>query len=233
MRNIIKNTLTSDDTVREKLKPWRKRLREICSEGGTDVIEHLISEKIPIIDKYDEFVADKTDLSTITAEVEDDYADVKEQIKKIFDEYLSCMERMFQAHSKIEDKLTELDELEHEFMSLSCLDTDDGTKEFSALESSIQTFIQKKYEASTVAADYADFKKYYSRWKTLRSVVLQAHVAQDIQGGPYCSICTTERINTALTPCGHTYCNNCGQKQKSACFICRSAVKERLRIFFT
>lgn len=233
VRNIVKSTITSDDDLREPLKPWRKRLREICSNGNAVLLDTILSDKIPILDRYTEFVADKKDLSIEVSEPIEEYEELKSKNKKILDEYLTCLERMFELYAKIEDKITELEELEQEFVSLSCLEEDDGSTELSLLQTSIQAYIQKKYEASTVAEDYASFKQYYRRWKSLRSVILQAHVAQDVQGGPYCSICTTDRVNTALIPCGHTYCNNCGQKQKSACFICRTSVKERLRIFFT
>jgi len=232
MRNIIKTSMTSDDSIREQVKPWRKRLREICNDGGASLLENIGSDKLDIIEKYKEFVKDKAD-AAVEEGVVDEFTDLKVKNKLVLDEYLLCLEQMFQSYNKIEEKLTELEELEHEFIALSCLDEDDGTTEFTTLHSAIQEFIQKRYEKSTVAEDYMVFQKNYKRWKLLRGVVLQAHVAQDIQGGPYCSICTTERVNMVLNPCGHTYCNNCGQKQKSACFICRSAVKERLRIFFT
>ncbi len=233
MRNIIKTSMTGDDSIREQVKPWRKRLREICNEGGTSLLESIGSDKLDMVDKYKEFVQDKADVAVEEEEGSDEFAEIRLKNKQVLDEYLLCLEQMFQSYNKIEQKLSELEELEHEFIALSCLDEDDGTKEFSTLHSAIQEFIQKRYEKSTVAEDYMNFQKNYKRWKVLRGVVLQAHVAQDMLGGPYCSICTTEKVNTVLNPCGHTYCNNCGQKQKSACFICRSAVKERLRIFFT
>jgi len=233
MRNIIKTSMTSDDTIREQVKPWRKRLREICNDGGASLLENIGSDKLDTIEKYKEFVKDKVDTALEEEEGVDEFADLRVKNKQVLDEYLLCLEKMFQSYTKMEEKLSELEELEHEFIGLSFLDDDDGTKEFSRLHSAIQEFIQKRYEKSTVAEDYMNFQKNYKRWKVLRGVVLQAHVAQEIQGGPYCSICTSERVNMVLNPCGHTYCNNCGQKQKSACFICRSAVKERLRIFFT
>lgn len=232
-RNIIKSTLTNDDSIREQLKSWRKRLREICNDSSASLLEQIQSDKLSAVERYEEFTADKEKIQLVEETIVDTYEDLRIKNKKVLDEYLDSMEHMFESYRKIEDKIEELEELEKEFISLSCLDSDDGTKEYSTLLTSIQEYIQKKYESSQIAVDFCAFKKHYMIWKMLRSVVLQAHVAQDLLGGPYCSICTTDRVNTTLVPCGHTYCNNCGQKQKSACFICRTTVKERLRIFFT
>jgi hypothetical protein len=232
MRNIIQSTLTHDDLVREPLKPWRKRIRDLCSDLNTNILEAILNDTLPT--RYNEFISDKNETLTSTEpEVEEDYTQLCLDNKAVLDKYLLSMGQMFESYKKVEEKITELEELEHEFVALSFLDKDDGSTEFSKLQGAIQDFIQKRYQESKIADDFNEFKHHYKTWKTLRAVVLQAHIAQDIQGGPFCSICTSERINTTLIPCGHTYCNSCGQKQKSACFICRTTVKERLKIFFT
>lgn len=232
MRNIIKSTLTHDDTVREPLKPWRRRIRDLCNELNTSVLENILSNTVDA--RYIEFVEDKNVLSVKEKEEdEEDYTDLCLKNKKVLEDYLISMENMFESYKKVEDTITNLEELEHEFIGLSCLDEGDEAKETASLKNAIQAFIQKKYEDSKLTDEFNAFKLHYKNWKLLRSVILQAHVGQEINGGAYCSICTTERVNTALIPCGHTYCNNCGQKQKSACFICRTSVSGRLRIFFT
>lgn len=233
MRNIVKSTLQGDDELREPLKPWRKRLREICTRENAIILDTIASDNATAVDRYKTFVSDKEEIVNPTVTVEEDYEMLRLQNKKVLDSYLTCMDKMFTSYSKLEEKLSELEELEAEFGCLSCLEVEDRSAEGLQLQTSIQHYLQKKYADSTVAQDYKDFKDYYNQWRKLRGIILQAHVAHDLQGGPYCSICTNEKVNMALVPCGHTYCTNCGQKQKNTCFICRTTVKEKLRIFLT
>lgn len=46
-----------------------------------------------------------------------------------------------------------------------------------------------------------------------------------------CQICFENRINLILTPCGHTFCDNCFKSNNSVCFNCRKSVENRYKIY--
>jgi len=46
-----------------------------------------------------------------------------------------------------------------------------------------------------------------------------------------CQICFENRINLILTPCGHTFCDNCFKEQHTICFNCRKTVDKRYKIY--
>ena len=51
--------------------------------------------------------------------------------------------------------------------------------------------------------------------------------------GPHCTICMSGKpVTMTLTPCGHTFCEECCEKQKTACYICRNQIRDRVRIYF-
>lgn len=45
-----------------------------------------------------------------------------------------------------------------------------------------------------------------------------------------CKICFDKKVEIAIIPCGHTFCENCIFNSKS-CPMCRSDIKSKLKIF--
>ena len=46
-----------------------------------------------------------------------------------------------------------------------------------------------------------------------------------------CQICFENRINLVLTPCGHTFCNDCLTDNINQCFNCRKTIDSRFKIY--
>jgi len=227
--------LQHDDTARQDLKPWRRRIREVCSAAKSNYIEHLGKPLLewPACDRYIQFIDGRDTVSIVMREetLNIDLDDLRTKNKRVLDAYVDAMTKMFEAYDTLDTKITELEDLEQEFIDLSCIKDDDTSLEGKALQTSIESFMKHKYDTSNIALTYATFEAAYTNWRRYRDVVLQAHAMTDLSGS-ICSICTAEKLGVALVPCGHTYCNGCAQKQKKHCFICRADVKDRLRIFF-
>lgn len=45
-----------------------------------------------------------------------------------------------------------------------------------------------------------------------------------------CTICMDNKINTALIPCGHSFCPTCAHQMRT-CPTCRAPITQRLRLF--
>ena len=51
-----------------------------------------------------------------------------------------------------------------------------------------------------------------------------------------CPVCFDSEVNTALVPCGHTYCKGCSEADRSRyakCPQCRTQINARIKIFFS
>jgi uncharacterized coiled-coil DUF342 family protein len=51
-----------------------------------------------------------------------------------------------------------------------------------------------------------------------------------------CAVCFENEVNTALVPCGHTYCKGCSEADRSRyakCPQCRQQINARIKIFFS
>ena len=50
------------------------------------------------------------------------------------------------------------------------------------------------------------------------------------RGDPTCSVCMENRIDNALQPCGHTFCQACAHRVE-VCPTCRRTIKSRFKIY--
>ena len=56
-------------------------------------------------------------------------------------------------------------------------------------------------------------------------------IKHDINPDLLCPICFENRVNLVVTPCGHTFCAECLDNSPS-CFICRTIIQDKFKIFF-
>jgi hypothetical protein len=47
-----------------------------------------------------------------------------------------------------------------------------------------------------------------------------------------CTICFDNEVKICVTPCGHTFCEDCSKKLVQKCFVCNRIVKEKNKMFF-
>lgn len=159
-------------------------------------------------------------------------AGLRKQIVQLMDNYLATLNKVFQFHAALEHKITQMTRLKSQIEGMDFLDGD-ASEEAKELQVSALKFLQSKYRALGVGDDYIGFCKEYARFQAYRSVLGAVQAGSDMHGVPICSICATGTVVSALTPCGHVFCNTCTQKQRSQCYICRTTVKGTLRIYFS
>ena len=87
-------------------------------------------------------------------------------------------------------------------------------------------------EDNKIEENYKDLIQLYKKLFFLRESMQFFWIFESAQREPLCSICFQDPIQFALSPCGHTFCNNCCKKQMMQCYICRNSVKERIKLFF-
>jgi hypothetical protein len=248
--NVATN-VTEDE--RDFLRPWRRRLRDVIQKESDNLVAFLEkpaaewpvsvhhSELVRAMDtaglsgsvesRITPVVDNEMVLNEINSELDVPLDTVRTNIHKMMDNYLKTIASLFELNHRIEHKLQQLDTLKKKLDTLSGLD-DDGSEELRTLQESILQYIQSRYVALNIQDDYIAFVKDYTKFQAYRSVLLSTTGGANHHGNPLCSICTTERVTSALVPCGHVFCNNCSQKQRTQCYVCRTTVRDRLRIYF-
>lgn len=256
LTEVVSNLLTHHtceaaeaiEDERDFLRGWRRSFRNIVTVGKPALFEFLKADadlsgsvfldKICGVPPKSEWLRKNLrahyDISAVLAEVDSNLGipltDLRADLHTAMEYYSTVLNDLFLVDERLCKKINELCAAEAQIAGLNF---GAEAETASGLGDAFVRFMNWMYENKQIQEDYTQFCKLYARWNALRSVVLAQNVAmQESEGGPICSICTHERICMVLLPCGHTFCNSCGQKQRSHCYICRCTAKERHRIYF-
>lgn len=250
----VANNIVSDE--RDYLRPWRRRFRDILITKNEETLGFLEKPQLgwPAEKRHDQFfqtmrglpsnstwmsehVAPIINTEAILAAIETELGSgasiqsMRANIHIIMEKYQATIRRLFELNEVLETKITKIELLQKRLLALSDLDV--PTAETSQLNAAIYSYLEECYKKWGLEHDYVSFCTTFAEFTAYRSVLLPLQAASDTHGSPICSICTMERVTLALNPCGHVFCNSCGQKQRSQCYICRCTVSSRLRIYFS
>ena len=233
---------------RDFLRVWRRRFRDVVVDEKTRLFSFLnaadlsgtyflrsVAELPPSSTWYRTHICTPYNSSAAVSEVEavvgGRLEDVRASIHAAFTAYNGVLKELFEVEERLNAHVQKIMACESRLydVNLLCVDDPAGT----VLDAAIKEYVKALFEKYKIQDDYSRFCYLYTQWNALRSIVLGRHIAaSDAEGGPYCSICTTEKICMVLLPCGHTFCNNCGHKQRSQCYLCRTTIRDRTRIYF-
>lgn len=237
---------------------WRKRLRDFISQKNTDLLDFLsISvashptlgkgevlmrrfgnpQVTPSHPSVREFVLDVSG-DDVVKQISDaveavhgegglkDYAN---KTRLIYEQYQAAGDEVLRQNTSLKAKLEKLDRIQGK---LSALFEIDPNETYQPLMESTEAYLKKVFEESKIEEDYTALIAAYRRFAALRDVVLmsRALVAQETE--PICTICLQETVGFALTPCGHTFCSTCMRRQSGSCYICRTPIRDRVRLYF-
>jgi len=233
---------TCDDS---DLRKWRKKLQETLRNGNAELVAFLHNPSADLSKYLSSIVCSVGSLEgwlkrinkppVINAFCEATDVDIFESIVKKQQRYLNVVESLFAAHKLLNEKVFHLSRLHDRIDTLAQTDLslgDSAGKARSELLQSMLRYTEESYKECAIDKVYSEFLTLYSEFVELRKFLLGSFTVQNVNSIPICTICTQERVCSVLVPCGHTYCSDCSQKQRQICYICRSSVRERIRIYF-
>jgi hypothetical protein len=148
----------------------------------------------------------------------------------LYEMYKDAGEAAIAAQNALKLKLDKLDKVQGKLANLFEIDVND---KYEALMEANESYLKKVFEEAQIESDYKGLIEAYRKFITLRDVILTSKAFKSMESQPMCSICVEEPVSYTLTPCGHTFCQNCIKKHTSnSCFICRASVKDKVRLYF-
>jgi hypothetical protein len=72
----------------------------------------------------------------------------------------------------------------------------------------------------------SDAKDAYIRRKITKSTLHGCHIEKT------CPICMTEELVMFMVPCGHVICSTCSERVVDRCFVCRSEISSKNKLYF-
>jgi hypothetical protein len=127
---------------------------------------------------------------------------------------------------------TKLDKLDRIQGKLSGLFEIEPNELFEPLMQANEAYLSKIFKDTQIEDDYKALIAAYRRFIAIRDIVTTSRTVLLQESEPLCSICLDESVAFALNPCGHTFCQTCIRKQTGSCFICRTPIKDRLKLYF-
>lgn len=250
-RNLhdIAATLPDD---RQFLRSWRRQLQDCLTHQHSRLIRFLTTESESssdpevvrrcneILAKYSKptwnFASSVRDLVlssdtsdaavAIEAELGIAPAALRDLHKRAVRLYVAEATAVCAAEGRLEEKLKRLEAIHTRVNDLMFLEP---TAALEEMGEATRAYLDSIYDKIEIEPDYRALIEHYKRFAVLRSAVSVGQMRPTV---PTCTICMTKEVGHALTPCGHTYCDDCARQQMTACYICRVQIRDKLRLYF-
>ncbi len=157
--------------------------------------------------------------------------------KSLMDLYKTYGDELLHADSALTDVTKQLEGLQERSNFIMSL------RENEALEplyKSYMSYIETEAVNLSLEEKYQAVVAAYKRWNLTRillksirnSVVVTEAAADSERPAPTCAICITNEVSYVSIPCGHTLCPTCIGRMTHVCYICRTPIKQKLRLYF-
>jgi hypothetical protein len=248
-----------DKTVSPSPTPgnWKRRLREFMSEKNEDLVNVLrkpTTNQSPLqradgfLQKFgrQDFQANHPSLQYIfldasgtsympalEAEIKQigpsSPREILDQVRWVYDNYRQAGEECMKHENALRVKLDILDKTYQKIIGFCELPINEDSEK---LAESIEVYIKKLMEENTIEKDYKATVEAYRKFASFRELIQLFRFVELQDKEPLCSICLNESVAFVLTPCGHTLCGTCLKRQASLCYMCRTHVKDKVKIYF-
>ena len=241
---------------RQFLRHWRRQLQEciasqsgrlvrfLVDTSGADISGSEIARRCQdVLVKYSRpswsFTSSTRDLALSTSTV-DAMAELesllgvsptalREQQKRVIRIYMDSATALSAAESRLEEKLKRLETVVGRMNDLMFLEPTAALEDMAAPTRAYLDSVLDKVDLQT---DYTELVTAFKRFSVLKGLVsLQAF--QRTGAAPTCTICMVREVNQAVTPCGHTFCDECCRSQMTLCYICRVQIRDKIRLYFS
>jgi len=236
---------------------WRKRLREFMTTKNEDLVSFLKKplDKENGLVRADLFLAKfgRPDFNPTHASLQTMFLDASgqsgvgqieqdlkkvgpssskeliEQVRWLYDAYRLAGEECMKQETQLRLRLDVLDKTYQKVISISELPVNEESEKVGI---AVENYIKKLVEENRIEEQYTATVEAYRRFVALKETI-QTFRFVDLQDKePLCSICLTESVAFALTPCGHTFCGTCVKRQMHTCYMCRSSIRDRVKLYF-
>jgi len=171
--------------------------------------------------------------SFFTDDIGMDLVTFRDALKKVNAEYDTAYFNLFEADEELSKSIAKFTKVTKQIDNLLALDINDASLDvYGSFNKYMSVFfkdqkIKERFDAFVVAR---------KRFIVYRDIVLTCQRAIKRTDEPTecspCVICMENPVKTAFVPCGHTFCLQCSNKNLMTCYICRTKITSRLKLYF-
>jgi hypothetical protein len=244
------STIVPDE--RDFIRTWRRRIRDVMKNEHHRFLHFLVADThdLETVTRHNRLLRDLSDpflntnsewlrtntnpiinkdevLDRIDHDIAMPLESLRNGLRNVMSAYNTTLHELFDTEQRLDTKLKEIERVH---MWLKEMPEND-TEESSALQTRLFDYMKSVYEQQNIQRDYIQFCTLFARFTALRSIQMPLQ-SMDTTSSPMCTICTSEKVTYTVIPCGHTFCNSCCHKQRWNCYICRTTIRDRQRIYF-
>jgi len=250
--NEVQGASGSDE--RDWLRVWRKKIREPITRFNDVFFDFLIKDRegkdqesivkmkqlitrishnMPSSGRsYFPELGWDISMNTIKQDLEEDLDvqldDFKDSQKKLLRVYSETLKDLFTVDARLQEKIAKMNQVVDKVQSFMQLE---ANSELDAMAEPTANYLAAVLKNNDISSDFVQFMIKFKQWTALYDTIQLSQVAAP-NGAPTCCICTVADITHAMIPCGHTFCSGCINKQMSLCYLCRTSVRDRLKLHF-
>jgi hypothetical protein len=167
-------------------------------------------------------------IAWVEAEVGISPTALREYLRKAVRLYANTAQGLAAAEGRLEEKLKRLETIVGRVNDLMFMEP---TAALETMAEPTRLYLDSILGKISIEDDYREVVEQYKRFTALKGVVSLATFQRP--ANPTCTICMTKEVSQAVTPCGHTFCEECCRNQMTACYICRVQIRDKIRLFFS
>ena len=152
-----------------------------------------------------------------------------EQVRWLYDAYRLAGEQVMKQESGLKVKLDLFDKMHQKALGLLDLPMNESSAVF---QQAALDYLETYFKDQDIEKEYTELIESYRRFIALKEMITTFRFVDVVDKEPLCCICLQEPVSHCTTPCGHTFCSSCVKRQVTNCYMCRTMIKDRIRIFF-
>jgi len=153
-----------------------------------------------------------------------------QQTKLFIDRWKLAVTEFQSAENRLEAHLNVFQDVQKRVQMLISLPLGDG---YDSLLASMETYLKAQFEDHRLEPVYQAYLGNLKKLIVLSDALVAIRALVNTPVEPLCPICFTEPVSLAYEPCGHTICGHCNNRQSQTCAVCRSSIRDKLRLYFS
>ncbi len=152
------------------------------------------------------------------------------QTRAILEQWRQACQEYSTAEQKLKQEMSIFDEVHKKATLLLQLPQTEG---YEQLATATEGYVKHLFEEHEIESTYQECITALKKITILSDALGSIRQMVNASTEPLCPICFKDAVSVACVPCGHTLCTGCSQKQTTTCFVCRSVMSTRIKIFFS
>lgn len=228
-----------------KLRDLRIKFLEFASKGYNTAIEELVKpldtngtvilmkDVIDSLNRVDFNPSSQghfRDLLIDISGASNDYSDLEERIFAATEQYKVAYVALFEADKEVREVASKFKMVAKKIDDFMNLESNSASLD---MYKSFANYLMIYFKNTNLLDKFNIYVRAYKEFTRLRKIIKASTVTSSVEALPLCSICISHSVTYTLNPCGHTFCHSCAHKQAGHCFICRTKITNRLKLYFS